>query len=343
MSDYSIIEGNIVDVLTADSKLGSGGTLALATIRQKHLEDAEEYSDVGLPACSVEARFGTATREAVTLMQTRNFTASIVVITEGVDIRATKQNLKAITARISRVLSQQYEVAKQLDDLPSEISGSAGSVEIDVTNVVMDSTEIENTNQFRGVAELVADIRVLVTEPTDSASVASPSTSYANDDLYNIGAEFVIKALQEDSALGSGGAYQVNLWEQEHRADFGTIMDYQLPAISAEVNFASQAVEQISGITQVGLLGSVLVVREAFDLPTLKSDLLEHTARVERCLNQQYLPVRQMARMPEVIGGAERGTLTCNVADLDITVGEIAHRFRGFAEISFSIGFGLTY
>jgi hypothetical protein len=47
--------------------------------------------------------------------------------------------------------------------------------------------------------------------------------------------------------------------------------------------------------------------------------------------------------MPEVIGGAEKGTLTCNVADLDLTVGELAHRFRGFAEISFSIGFGLTY
>ena len=343
MSDYSTIEGNIVDVLTADSKLGSGGTLELKTIRQKHLENAEEYQEVGLPAASVEARFGTATREAVSLMQTRNFTASIVVVNEGYDIRATKQDLKAITARISRVLSQQYEIGKQLDDLPSEIDGSAGSVEVDITNVIMDSTEIENTNTFRGVADLIADIRVLVTEPTDSATVASPSTSYANDDLYNIGAEFIIKALQEDTALGSGGAYQVNTWEQEHRDDIGTYMDYQLPAISSEINFSAQSVDQISGVTQVGLLGSVIVVREAFDLPTLKDELLEHTARVERCLNQQYLPTRQMARMPEVIGGAETGTLTCNVADLDITVGELAHRFRGFAEISFNIGFGLTY
>ncbi|MAH47776.1 hypothetical protein CMI37_18285 [Candidatus Pacearchaeota archaeon] len=332
-----------MDVLTADSKLGSGGTLELNTIRQKHLENAEEYQEVGLPAASVEARFGSATREAVALVQTRNFTASIVVVNEGYEIRSTKQSLKAITARISRVLSQQYELAKQLDDLPSEIDGSTGSVEIDITNVIMDSTEIENTNTFRGVAELIADIRVLVTEPTDTATVASPTTSYANDDLYNIGAEFVIKALQEDTALGSGGAYEVNLWEQEHREDFGTYMDYQLPAISTEVSFSSQSVEQISGVTQVGLLGSVVVVREAYDLPTLKSDLLEHTARVERCLTQQYLPTRQMARMPEVIGGAEKGTLTCNVADLDLTVGELAHRFRGFAEISFSIGFGLTY
>lgn len=332
-----------MDVLAADSKLGSGGTLELKTIRQKHLENAEEYQEVGLPAASVEARFGSATREAVALMQTRNFIASIVVVNEGYEIRSTKQSLKAITARISRVLSQQYELAKQLDDLPSEIDGSTGSVEIDVTNVIMDSTEIENTNTFRGVAELIADIRVLVTEPTDTATVASPTTSYANDDLYNIGAEFVIKALQEDTALGSGGAYEVNLWEQEHREDFGTYMEYQLPAISTEVAFSSQSVEQISGVTQVALLGSVVVVREAYDLPTLKSDLLEHTARVERCLTQQYLPTRQMARMPEVIGGAEKGTLTCNVADLDLTVGELAHRFRGFAEISFSIGFGLTY
>ena len=343
MSDYSVIEGNVLEVFAADSKLGSGGSLALASTRQQHLENVEEYSTIGLPAASVEAHFLSSTKEAVGLISTREFQVSVVVVVEGFDYRTTKQDLKRFTARIERVLSEQYVADKQLNDLPSEINADDGSVQLQVNGIIMDTRAIGNASRFRGVAEVAATLRVLITEPTDSVTVSTPSTSYSGDDLYNIAAEFVIKALKEDTAMGSGGSYEVNTWEQEHREDYASYFDYQLPAVSAEAILSSQTVEQISGEIQVGILGTVVVTREARDLPTLKSDLAEHSTRIERMLTQQNLPTRQMARMPEVISGADGGTLAVNVLDVETTVGEAGHRFRGFAEVQFNMAFGLTY
>ena len=79
------------------------------------------------------------------------------------------------------------------------------------------------------------------------------------------------------------------------------------------------------------------------NMDQLKSDLAEHSTRIERMLTQQNLPTRQMARMPEVISGADGGTLAVNVLDVETTVGEAGHRFRGFAEVQFNMAFGLTY
>lgn len=343
MSDYSVIQGNVIEVLEADSKLGSGGSLALATTRQRHLENVEEYSTIGLPAASVEAHFLSSSKEPIGSQTVREFQISIVLVVEGYDYRTTKQELKRYAARIERVMSEQYEADKQLNNLPSEIAADSGSVQVMVNAVIMDTRAVGNANRFRGVAEVAATLTIGFTEPTDAVTVGTPSTSYSGDDLYNIAAEFVIKALQEDTEMGSGGDYEVNTWEQEHREDYGSYMDYQLPAVSAEVTLSSQSVEQISGETQVGILGTVVVTREARDLPTLKSDLAEHSARVERMLVEQNLPTRQMARMPEVISGADGGTLAVNVLDIETTVGEAGHRFKGFSEVQFQMAFGLTY
>ena len=167
---FNVIEDHIKQTLAADTKFASGGQMAIATFEQEHREDVGSYTEVELPAISVEVGVQTAEDIAIGDLVEYDYLAHVLVVTEGGKTDALlKADAKYYAARVVRVLQQQHYPDKQLTSLPDDIDGGeAGAVRVNVTSAVVNvGTSERNPNVLRGLAEIFAVVSVGIQIPED--------------------------------------------------------------------------------------------------------------------------------------------------------------------------------
>lgn len=167
---FNVIEDHVKQTLAADTKFASGGQMAIATFEQEHREDIGTYTDVELPAISVEVGVQTAEDIAIGDLVDYSYLLHVLVITKGGKTEALlKADAKYYAARVVRILQQQHYPDKQLTSLPDDIDGGEpGAVRVNVTSAVVTiGTSERNPNALRGLAEIFAVITVGIQIPED--------------------------------------------------------------------------------------------------------------------------------------------------------------------------------
>ena len=167
---FNVIEDHLKQTLEADAKLTTGGTLAIATWEQEHREDVSTYTEIELPACSIEVGVQTAEDIAIGDLVDYSFLAHILIVTAGGQTLSLLQSeAKYYAARFVRVLQQQHYPDKQLTDLPSKIDGGeTGAVRVNINSATVNvGTSERNPNVLRGLVEIFALVTVGIQIPED--------------------------------------------------------------------------------------------------------------------------------------------------------------------------------
>ena len=167
---FNVIEQHIVQAIQADTKLGTGGDLAIATFEQEHRDDLSTYGDNQLPACSVEVVVQSLEEIAIGDHVEYGYLAHLLIITGGgKTLQLMRADIKYYAARVIRVLQQQHYPEKQLVGLPDDLAGAEiGEVMVTVSSTVVDAGATEqNPNALRGLAEIFAVVTVGYTIPED--------------------------------------------------------------------------------------------------------------------------------------------------------------------------------
>ena len=152
-SAYNLIAQYALLAMQEDSKLGTGGTLEIATWEQELREDAGEYGDHELPA--VAATVDLSGQDVVTTgdRTEAGYLILIMVYVAGGDEQTVTQAVKDYAARVEWVMQQQHYPAKQLGGLPDGLlNAQSGTVEVTKQNTIIDGGAVGNT--LRGVAAL---------------------------------------------------------------------------------------------------------------------------------------------------------------------------------------------
>ena len=168
---FNVIEDHIKQALAADTKLATGGQMAIATFEQEHRTDLSSYMDNQLPAISVEVGVQSFEDVAIGDLIEYQFLAHIIVVTAGGKTAALiKADAKYYAARVARVLQQQhYPDAPMAANLPGDLDGGEpGAVRVTVSSVAHDVGSSErNPNALRGLVEIFAVVTVGFQIPED--------------------------------------------------------------------------------------------------------------------------------------------------------------------------------
>jgi hypothetical protein len=167
---FNVIEDHLRQTLEADTKLATGGDLAIVTWEQEHRDDISTYEEHLLPAISIEVGVQALTDIALGDLVDYSYLAHLLLITKGGQTQALlRAESKYYAARVVRVLQQQHYPSKQLTDLPSDLDGGeAGAVQVIVTSAGVNvGTSERNPNVLRGLAEIFAVVTVGIQIPED--------------------------------------------------------------------------------------------------------------------------------------------------------------------------------
>ncbi len=162
--------------------------------------------------------------------------------------------------------------------------------------------------------------------------------SFDTDDTYNVIAAHVILALQADTKLGSGGTtLKVKTWEQELREDAGEYNDNELPAVAVTVNLSGQEVVTIGDRLEDGFIALIMVYTAGGQLRTAIQYVKRIAARIERVMQQQHLPLKQLSSLPSALAGGEPGSVEVAIQGTQVGGGDVDSKPRGVAAISVGI------
>jgi hypothetical protein len=159
---FNTIAEHVQTALQADAKLGAAGALEISLWELETREDAAKFGDNQLPAVSIEC-LGLADTDETTVPDglACYFPVSIWVTTSALERQRRRQIVKKYAARILRVMEQQEDPAKQLDNLPAALDwAESGSVVVVVDSVSVAEGQVEGSNLFRAVAEVVCLVKI---------------------------------------------------------------------------------------------------------------------------------------------------------------------------------------
>ncbi len=157
---YNVIAEHVIEALQADSKLGSGGALAIKKWEQELREDAGDYNENELPAIAVTVDL--SEQDEVRVDQDRTvFLALIMIYTSGGRAITVRKNIKYYAARVERVMQQQHYTSKQLSSVTADLADAqAGSVIVEKRDTALVSGSIEEAGGLRGIAALTFAISI---------------------------------------------------------------------------------------------------------------------------------------------------------------------------------------
>ena len=167
---FNVIEDHIKQALAADTKFAAGGQMEIKTFEQEHREDVSSYTEIELPAVSVEVGVQTADDIAIGDLVEYAYLAHVLVVTQGGKTTALLQSdAKYYAARVVRVLQQQHYPDKQLESLYDDIDGGeSGAVRVNITSATVNvGTSERNPNVLRGLVEIFAVVTVGIQIPED--------------------------------------------------------------------------------------------------------------------------------------------------------------------------------
>ena len=162
-------------------------------------------------------------------------------------------------------------------------------------------------------------------------------SAFSNDDTYNVVAEHVIEALQLDTKLGSGGALEIKLWEQELREDAASYNDNELPAIAVAVRIGGEDVISIGDRLEDGFIATIMTITGGGRLREIVQEAKRIAARVERVMRQQHLPDKQLNDLPADLDGGVTGSVEVSNPSTEADGGEVDDSLRGVAVTTVSI------
>ena len=157
---YNVVPEHVIEALQDDTKLGTGGTLAIKTWEPEFRDGADEYNENELPALAVTCDLAGTT--AVALEQlTRAFVVTVWVVTDSGRKKNTEQSVKAYAARVERAMQQQHDASKQLKDVTTDLLESiATSVQVEPVGTAISDDAVQKSNARRGVAVLTFAVSI---------------------------------------------------------------------------------------------------------------------------------------------------------------------------------------
>ena len=165
--DYlNVVADHIIQTLTLDAELGSGGSLEIKNWEQEIREDAASFSDYELPAVSATTTGTAEELEGFGGRMTVEFQCAVVVTTAGGKEADVAQEAKRIGSRVVRAVRQQEMPAKEFAGLPADLEGAiAGDLQVSEPRMVADSGTV-NSN-LRGSAVITFNITIEIIMPVD--------------------------------------------------------------------------------------------------------------------------------------------------------------------------------
>lgn len=162
--------------------------------------------------------------------------------------------------------------------------------------------------------------------------------TYASDNTFNVIEDHVIRALQGDADLGTGGALQVATWEQELRDHAGEYRENELPVIAVTcLGLGGQDLTTVPNGLEIDFPVVVWVVSTAAAKIRRTQKIKEFAARVVRVLLQQHLTTQQLDNLPAALEWAESGSVTVRLAEVGFEAGTVERQgnvFRAVAAVS---------
>jgi len=165
------------------------------------------------------------------------------------------------------------------------------------------------------------------------------ASDYASDDYYNVLADHVVQALQADAKLGpgSGDALEVTTWEEEFRGDAAKYNANELPAVAVECGLSSRDPAAVGTDMKVFAV-TVFVVTGAGREQLVDRTAKHFAARIERVMEQQDDPNKQLADVTADIDNAKAGSVTVSSLATAVGGGVLGGTMRGVAVLNFAIG-----
>lgn len=148
-------------------------------------------------------------------------------------------------------------------------------------------------------------------------------SAFDNDDTYNVIAEHVLEALQADAKLGTDGDLEIATWEQELREHAGMYNDNELPAVAATIHLGSQEVVTLGDRLENGFGGLIMVYTTGGQLRDTVQLAKRIAARIERVMQQQHLPDKQLSDLPTDLDGGEPGSVVVAIQGTQIGGGNV--------------------
>lgn len=161
-------------------------------------------------------------------------------------------------------------------------------------------------------------------------------TAFQTDDYYNVIAEHVIEAGQEDAKLGTGGTLAIKTWEAEHREGIEDYNNNELPAISCTVDLSAETEDTLGRNTNnYGL--SIFIVVEGGRLKNVTQSVKAYAARFERVMSQQLLAGKQLSDVTTDLLDSVGGSVVVSKLGSAIGGGTVGQTLRGVAALTFQV------
>jgi hydroxymethylpyrimidine/phosphomethylpyrimidine kinase len=161
--------------------------------------------------------------------------------------------------------------------------------------------------------------------------------TYDNDDTWNVVADHVLRALQQDAVLM--GELAIATWQQELPEDAAVFQANLLPAVAVETEgWQGATVEALTELVEHSYQVALAVVVTGGELGVVMADTKRYIARALQVLEQQHLPSKQLDGLPSAIEGAEPGSVRLDVSGATV-LGEMLEGkgLRGLAQATVNV------
>ena len=162
-------------------------------------------------------------------------------------------------------------------------------------------------------------------------------------DVYNVLPEHWIEVLQDDAVLGSGGALEVQTWEDYIRENIAEYNDNELPAIGLHVYHGNQEFLPLSKWRKVQYEAVVYCTARGYTDENLAlREARQMAARVERVAVQQSRPNKQLANVTDDLEGGLTDSVKILSAVTSSDAVQLETFARGAAEVRIALEVDFT-
>ena len=151
---YNVIAEHALNAIAADAVLGTSGSMAFKIREQEFRGLASLYNQNELHAVAAAVDLSQQT-PITTGVDTKAFGLNLWIITGGGRLQNVLKSVKDYAARTERVLLQQDNSNKQLDNVTADLlNAQSGSVRVEHAGSAIGGDAVGESETYRGVAVL---------------------------------------------------------------------------------------------------------------------------------------------------------------------------------------------